>query len=64
MPNHDKLAGYHDSNQRDSKNNIINLGDGGGVLGLGAHHFRSGEGDKAGGNYFSDDRHQVENMNY
>lgn len=24
----------------------------------------TGEGDKAGGNYFCDDRHQVENMNY
>lgn len=64
MSNHDKHAGYHDSDQQDFKNNIINLQDGCGVLGLGAHHFGSWEGDEAGGNYFCDDRHQVENMNY
>lgn len=44
MNSHDKRAGYHDTNQQESKNDIINLQDGRGVLGLGAHHFRNGGG--------------------
>lgn len=42
MNSHDTHAGYHDTNQQESKNDIINLQDGRGVLGLGAHHFRNG----------------------
>lgn len=38
------MPGYHDANQQESKNNIINLQDGRGVLDTGAHHFRNGGG--------------------